>query len=212
MQDESLGGCNREGLILDLPLPLWAVIREDPPPRALFHLSATDNVVNAAVPCGCLLVRQRRYVRELIGKGGAATCPVCKKQGDQNGQEQKMLAKVRALIKSRTEDFLIFCQLPLPDKLRCDVLVVPREAQAVDHLIGLELDGTSHGHNPVQYNSSSVVSYNATVASDNRKSEAVRGKGMRFVRVSWSSMQSSETWHSQLSCELDAVMQAIMHV
>lgn len=217
MQDEFLGGFNREGLILGVPEALWSVIRDGAPPRALIYLDPTDNVINAAAPCGCLLVRQRKYVRELMGQGRANRCPVCQKQGGQNGQEKEMLDKVRALLQSRTEAFLICCQLPLPrvndSMLRCDVVVVPCGARAVNHLIGVELDGTNHKDRPMTYGGiSSIDGLNATVDSDNEKAIAVHEKGMRFVRVSWNSMQASQHWHRKLSCQLDEIKQDIMRV
>ena len=217
MQDEDLGGINRGDLIIGAPNPLWSVIRSGAPPRALIHLDPTDNVINAAARCGCLLVRTRRYVNELEGQGRAHRCPVCERQGGQNGQEKEMLDKVRALLDARAEQFFICCQLPLRREkrrvLRCDVVVVPRAAQAVDQLIGVELDGTNHEDRAMTYRGVSVDdSYNATRESDSEKGIAVRAKGMRFVRISWTCVRTSKHWHRQLSCQLDEIMQDIMRL
>lgn len=168
-----------------------------------------DYVVNAAESCGCLLVRTKKRVRALWRQGKSSKCPVCMQQGDGNRQEREMLEQVRCLVDDTPGNILLFCQVPLPGNLRCDVVLMPRAARETHHLLVVELDGISHEHKPM-HDTESCCGFNATVDSDNKKEEAVRSEGMRFVRVSWTSMQTSNQWRARISAELNIIMQQIM--
>lgn len=209
MQDEYLKGVGPWGFILDLPRPLWTVLGRDQPPRALMDFGLRDYVVNAAEGCGCLLVRTKQRVKYLGNRGESSRCTTCMRQGNRNCQELEMLERVRCLVKERPEHILLCCQVPLPGRFRCDVVLVPRAAREMHHLLVVELDGINHEHKPM-HDAEPCDGFNATVDSDAAKQEAVRNEGMRFVRVSWSSMQNSNQWRARISSELDNIMQQIM--
>ena len=208
MQDEYLKGVGLCGFILDLPRPLWTVLGRDPPPTALVDFGLQDYVVNAAEGCGCLLVRTKQRVNYRKKRGELRMCSVCMQKGNRNCQEQEMLGRVKCLVKERPEHILLFCQVPLLG-FRCDVVLMPRAARETHHMLVVELDGLTHEHKPM-HDAMPCYGFNATVDSDEDKKQAVLTQGMRFVRVSWSSMQTSNQWHARISSELDSIMQQIM--
>ena len=212
MQDESLGVANRDGLLIDVPKPLWTVVGRTNPPQVLSDFKPQDFVVNAAEMCGCMLVRTKKRVRELSRVGHVHRCTVCMKAGGGNGQERWMLGKVRALVESRAEHILLCCQMPVGKKkqLRCDVVLVPCEATLVQHLIGIELDGSNHEGNPMQFRATSEDAFSDTAENDSTKEEAVLASGMRFVRLSRSDMKLSDDWQTTICSELDHVQGAIL--
>lgn len=211
MQDESLGVANRDGLLFDVPKPLWAILGRTKPPQVLSDFKPQDFVVNAAV-CGCMLARSKKRVRELSRVGDVHRCTVCMKAGGGNGQERWMLGKVRDLVEDRAERILMCCQLPVgrDKKMRCDVVLVPCAALSVQHLIGIELDGSNHEGNPMQFRATSEDEFSDTAENDSKKEQAVLESGMRFVRLSRSDMKLSDDWKTKICSELDHVLGAIL--
>lgn len=115
-----------------------------------------------------------------------------------------MLEALRCVLQARAEQFIVCSQLPL-QKLRCDVVIVPRHARSISQLIVVELDGTDHCHKPRQYGMSCNEAYNATVDKDNKKARVVTEWGMKFVRLSRQELLDvdQQAWVYKLNAVLD---------
>jgi len=210
VQDKNLQALNKAGLICGLPKPFWEILGRQGVPTIYWEFGDLDYVAVACTgECKCMLVMQRRQTRSRQIYDGLYTCTVCSNESCKvgggskvgNQQERFLLEKVKEHMDARPEPFLCCCQLPLGGK-RCDVVLVPLHATAVNQLIVLELDGTDHLENPRLHGLSRCAAFNAVVDRDAEKASVVSDAGMQFMRISISEI-SGTGWTKKLNSLLD---------
>lgn len=185
----------------------------------VWQFKSNDLAPVAARGCGCILVRTKSYTKTLPRQDRLYTCSMCDREGKGNRQERSLMDQVKVVVRDRPERVLVCCQLPVAEwqssetdmssrRLRCDMVLVPDDAQHAHHMIGVELDGVDHEHKPRQYGRDSCEAYTATVYRDARKREAVLAMGMTFLRVSIS--DSERAWVKELHQQLDSISENML--
>lgn len=174
----------------------------------------SKHFVPVAARCGFVLVRTKQSTRRVLGRectNGLYKCSVCQKKGGGNQQECHLLETLRGVLQARPEQFVICSQLPL-QKLRCDVVIVPRHARSVSQLIVVELNGTDHDYKPRQYGLAFEDAFNATVDRDSSKARLATQHGMHFFRLRRADVLNEDVvvdeqaWERRLNAVLDCVV------